>query len=368
MSHLILENDLTFSVSSPEWHGKAIVAESEAMPELVRENLCFPIVEGQAVAMIDGDSVPLRDEKTGKGWKIILADCRNLPEHEGREEQPANLVPLHVPKQGYFPLENGRFFEMASDAFDSLGLPFNVSTAGTLGNLKRFYFSVSVEGMELKTPDGNSISSFLNFLSSHDGFLVPTVKDSHIRTVCHNTFSAVMRELANFELKGRHTENGLRNLENLAQAIDAMRENGKELSETFERLANQESDLPGMREITAGYFFQDTLKSGNRIPDNVTLTKQAENAIEEITTLARIGAGNDGRNLFDLWNGATDYWSNGGGVGSAKVGLAKKASRSNFGQAAEHKTAFSRYLFDGEAVEAGRKVGAMAIANTEKAN
>lgn len=375
MSHLIKEYDLTLSVSSSEWHGLAIMPQGETDEEkrveiikMTRENITFPIVQGDALARFvrengESETVPLLDE-TEKGWKIILADCAEMPRHEGREVHPPALVPLHVPKNGYEPLANGRFFDIAEKAFSDLGLKFDVSTAGTLGNLKRFYFSVSMAEFNAKTPDGNKIDSFLSFMTSHDGSLCPTVKDSHIRVVCNNTFTAVMRSLANFELTGKHTAGGLASLDNLGNALELFQNGQKELeTEIFPRLRETALDNEAMREIVAGYFFSETIANGGKIPEKVTLTTQAFNATEEIVSLARSGKGNAGETAFDLWNGATDYWSNGSGVGGEKVGLSKRASRSHFGQAAEHKTAFSAYLFNEETVALCRPIGAKALTN-----
>lgn len=376
MSHLILENDLTISARDGEWHGLAFVPESvetdaekaekerETMiPKLVRENLLFPMIQSEAIMEIDGVRVPLVDEN-GKGWKIIAADTRNIPPHKGRESHPAPFVPLHVPKQGYVPMENGRFFDIAEKAFSALGLEFRVSTAGTLGNLKRFYFSVSLAEFNAKTPDGHPLKSYLSFLTSHDGTLCPTVRDSHIRPVCANTVGFILAEMENFQITGKHTENGLASLDNLGNLLEIFqRGNAKLETEIFPKLAETRVDLSAMREITAGYFFQSMLQSGTKIPDRVTMTTQAWNATEEITQLARTGNGNGGENLYDLWNGGTDYWSNGNGAGSLKVGLSKRASRSMFGQAAEHKSEFSRYLFDSEKVTQGREIGAKALQN-----
>ena len=103
MAHQIEEYDVTFSTTGTEWHGLARVIPMEEMKAEIEKHLFFPIIESPAVATIEGETVPLVDED-GNGWKVILADCRNLPACEGREKQPPRFVPLHTPKQGYNPL------------------------------------------------------------------------------------------------------------------------------------------------------------------------------------------------------------------------------------------------------------------------
>ena len=359
MSHLILENDLTFSTGGKEWHGLAVEATPEEMPGLIRANLDLKIRELSLFGKAEnGEEIAFPDHK------VLAIDASAIQPHPGREKHPAALTPIHCPKQGYQPLENLQFFEIAEKAFSDLGIPMPVETAGTLGNMARFYFSVDASALgAIKTPDGQAIRAFLSFLTSHDGFIAPSIFDSYIRVVCANTFGFVMRELHNFALVGKHTSGGLASLDNLGKALENWMAGKAEVEKAMERLANVALSRDAMREVAAGYFFSDAIASGSRIPDNVTMTTQSFNATEEITQLARTGSGNRGESAFDLWNGATDYWSNGNGAGSIRVGLAKRVARAQFGGAADHKAAFSRYIFNPEAVEVCRKIGARALQN-----
>lgn len=367
MSHLIMENDLTFSVRSPEWMGLAIVPEGETenerfgkMPECVETHLCPDIrMSRDFIANFDGEQVSASD----MGAVMIAADTRNLPVHPGRAIHPRPFVALATPKEGYEILQNSVFFQIAREAFEKLGVAFNVSTAGTLGNLRRFYFSVDLADFKIRVPDGHEMRSFLAFMTSHDGSILATVKDSHIRPVCANTVGAIMRELANFQLSGKHTANGLASFDNLGFALEAFGKGTESISADYERLANIPTDYQASREIAAGYAFSDLIASGKRIPESVTISTQAFNTAEEIAQLSRTGAGNDGSSLYSLYNGATDFWSNGNGAGSMKVGISKRVSRSHFGQAAEHKAAFHRYLVDDTTRETGREIGAKALVN-----
>lgn len=371
MSHLIQEHDLTFSVRDAEWHGLAIVPEGETendrfgeMPQLVETHLCPDIrMSRDFIANFDGEQVSASD----MGAVMVAADCRNLPHHSGRAEHPRNFVPLATPKEGYEILQNSVFFQIAREAFEKLGVAFNVSTAGTLGNFSRFYFSVDLADYKIRVPDGHALKSFLSFMTSHNGSVCATVKDSHIRPVCANTVGMIMRELANFQLSGKHTANGLATFDNLGNALEAFDKGTESISADYERLANIPTDYQTSRAIAAGYSFTDLIASGKRIPETVTISTQAYRMAEEIAQLSRTGAGNDGSSLYSLYNGATDFWSNGNGAGSMKVGISKRVSRSHFGQAAEHKTAFHRYLVDDSTRETGREIGEKALKNYELA-
>jgi hypothetical protein len=67
------------------------------------------------------------------------------------------------------------------------------------------------------------------------------------------------------------------------------------------------------------------------------------NAAREIADLFANGIGNNGRNLYDLANGATEYWTSGNGTGR-KANLASRVYRSQLGSAAEHKRNFIAML------------------------
>lgn len=374
MSDLIKEYDITGSIQSAEWHGKAIVPEGETVEEkrdnLIRfgkENCCFPIVEGDAIVQIGEEQVSLKDEN-GKGWKVILADCTALPEHDGREIHPPSFVPLHTPKQGYESLENLIPFELIESAFDRIGVPFALSTVGTLGNLTKFYFSVEIDG-SITDPRGHKIQPYLNFMTSHDGTMLITLKDGFTRIVCHNTFQSALKEMSGFEVTGKHTANGIRDFsESVETAISALHTGCKRLEEeVYPAMQEETLSLEDMRATVAGYFLQPAIESGKSL-DSVKLTTQARNATEGVVSLARNGAGNGGETLYDVLNGATDYWSNGDGLGSEKVGLAKRAARSHFGSAAKHKTQFGHYAMDVEKVRETLPIARKVLANSYAAS
>jgi hypothetical protein len=366
MAHQIEEYDVTFSVSSPEWHGMAQVREASEMKEEMQKHLFFPIIESPAVVTVDGETVELKDEE-GKGWKVVLADCRNLPDCEGREKTPPRFVPLHVPKQGYNPLENGQFFEALENALDKCGVNYSISTAGTLGNMALFYFSLQIDNLTVKGGRGEELKPYLSGTTSHNGSLVPRFKDSWIRPVCRNTVDALNRETSALDVIGKHTANGLSSIENMAQIVESFFTGVEKLEkEIFPRLQSQGITSQEMRDISAGYFCLPALESKASI-EKFTLSTQARNAVEGIASLARHGQGNAGETLYDLFNGATDYWSNGAGVGSEKVSMQKKVYKARFGAAADHKTAFADYLFNPDKVEEGKRVGSLVLTNTYKA-
>lgn len=364
MSHQIEEYDVTYSTIGTEWHGLAVVEpDTVKLLSEVKTHLCMPIVECEAVVNFEGASVPLKTED-GQGWKVVCADCRALPVHSARRVHPPALVPLGIPKMGYETLPSLRFLECLETAMAKLGLPFNLSTAGTLANMALFYFSIDL-GRELKGGRGETLKPYLAGLTSHNGTIRPQFRDCSIRPVCRNTVNALMQELVNLLILGKHTTNGLSSIENMGEAVELFFTGCDRLeSEVFPRLQSDGMDSMAMRETMAGYFLLPAMEGDKKLDlDKVKLSRQAQNAMEGIVDLARTGQGNFGETRYDLWNGATDYWSNGNGVGSDTVGKSKKAYRSNFGSASNHKADFSSYLFDDEKVSLGRAAGKRVLMN-----
>lgn len=360
MAHQIEKFDLTYSTSGAEWHGLAVVRTPEEMAAAVR-TLFFPLLQTEAIFRVNGEDIPAMDEE-GNGWKAILADCRELPKVEGRDTHPPHYVPLHTPKQDYHPIPNERVWEMISNAFDKAGVKFSLATCGTLGNLSRFYLSIAVDGLEIKCPRGFSIQSYLTALTAHNGMHNLQVIDSHIKPVCANTLDAAMRRSGDLNFQVKHTKGAEDAIVNVEEVLADFMDGAADLNTALASLDGREETATSMEEITAGYFTLPAIEAGKRVEDLSGMSGQARKATSEIARLAYSGKGNSGKTRYDLLNGATDYWSNGDGVGSEKVSMRKRVYRSRFGSAANHKRDFFHYLRDDERVVKGRAVGSKILA------
>jgi hypothetical protein len=345
MSHGIeLPIDRLYSTQSSEWHGLATVVESISQAHILE--LSPRILELEQVQGIakDGRVVNLPSHK------ILAADyseCR--PDLKGTENE---LVPLHIPKNSYRPIENGEIASVLNDSLEGIE-GAKLSCAGTLERGKKFFLNVSVgEDLQVKTRQGkDKILGNLIFTSSHDGTLGFKVYDSTVRVVCMNTLRWSLEAQGEVGFSVWHTAGADIRMKNLPALVNAILKGRTQFVECMEELAKIQADIRAMREIPKGYFL------ANQGSDE--LATRSLNACEEITRLSHNGRGNYGETLYDLANGATEYWTSGDGCGK-KASAAERKYKAEFGMAADHKTRFVAGLLHEPTRKEWQKLGAQS--------
>jgi hypothetical protein len=179
--------------------------------------------------------------------------------------------------------------------------------------------------------------SFVNFVTSHDGQIALNLYDSMTRIVCMNTLRGSMESKGEVSLKVFHTKNADAAVDNLGALFNAILKQRANFKEVMEYLATHRCDANDALCMAAGYFVETT--------DSITLSTRAMNAAQSIATLFSRGVGNKGESLYDLVNGATEYWTHGEGVGKGpKVNDSQRTYRAAMGTAAGHKETFLAFL------------------------
>ena len=147
-----------------------------------------------------------------------------------------------------------------------------------------------------------------------------------------------------------HTANASLHIKNVAEMVQAIMAGRGEFVECMQELAAIDSDTRAMRQIPLGYFASMQDKQDE-------LATRSLNAAEEITRLAYKGRGNRGVSLYDLANGATEYWTSGDGTGK-QSNASERMYKAEFAGAAEHKTRFVQGLLDSDTRNDWQKRGA----------
>ena len=344
MAHMIdSEYDIVYSVAGTEWHGLA--QHREEITDTEFDTLCHDIIESPVCAQVEGQSIELPNHK------ILVADMR-----KSRPDLPADkqFVPLHVPKAGYKVIDNRATVECMKKTFKDLDV--KITTAGTLEAGKKFFVSVDIGGSELII-NKDKYCAYVNFITSHDGQIAMNAYDSVIRIVCMNTLIASRQAAGEVGFTVYHTKNADLAMTNLPQLFNAILKGRANVKEVMEYLAKHQCDPNDALAMAAGYFCRETGKA--------ELSTRAMNAATGIATLFARGIGNRGESLYDLANGATEYWTSGEGVGKGggrDNTLASRTYKSVMGSAALHKEAFVAMLANDDARKEAFTLGKQAIA------
>ncbi len=354
MSHEIDPNiDEVYSTKGPEWHNMAKPVQV-ITPELVKR-LCPTIHEMQLVGVIDGQQVSMPDHKA------LVADYREarpeLVNADGTFSEFA-FVPLHIPKNSYKVITNCELFEALQKALADVS--GEIVSAGTLGAGKRAFFSVELKDSQELMVRGERILPLLGFVTSHDGTLAAKGYDTLTRIVCQNTLNWSLAASGKVGFSVYHTPGAELCVTRMGELINEILKGRAEFVEQGELMAQTSISPLEALEIALGYFVLGQTVPGET-PD-CELSKKARNAAEDIALLFSRGQGNRGDSLWDLVNGATEYWTHGKGTGK-NASKWQKVSSANFGNGADHKHAFVNLVTyrREEMRELGRKASTLAV-------
>ena len=319
MAHGIQKpHDIVLSTEGTEWHG--IAKQVEAITETEVNPILFPIVESPCFVHCDGKQIELSNHK------VLVADHRGCRDDLTESEC---LVPLHIPKSGYKVISNRQIWEVMNKSLSDLGV--KVTSAGTLEGGKKFFLSCDIGGSD-RIIAGDKFRNSLNFITSHDGTGCMKAYDSAIRIVCMNTFQWSQDAAGSVGFKAYHTKNADLATTNLPELLNAILTGRADLENVMEYLASHSCDYNDAIAMAAGYFVTTT---GSKL-----LSTRSKNAARSIANLFEFGMGNKGKSLYDLANGATEYWTSGEGTGKEGTSQADRVYKSEIGAASEHKIRF----------------------------
>ena len=344
MSHGINKpHDIVLSTEGTEWHNLA--EQVDAIGDTQVEKLLFPIIESPCFVKMDGQQVSLPNHK------VLVADHRLIRPDLSANDQ---IMPLHIPKDSYQVIDNREVWYAMKKSLAEVDA--KVTSAGTLEGGKKFFISTSIGDAE-QVINKDKFKFHLNFITSHDGTVAMSTYDSSIRIVCMNTFKWSQDAAGDVGFKVYHTKNASLSLTNLPELVNAILTGRTELKEVMEYLADHACDPNEALAMAAGYFSKST--------GETKLSTRSWNAANEIANLFSNGIGNFGRNLYDLANGATQYWTSGLGTGRTGTSAEARTYRSEMGMAADHKSRFISMLSDeserGSILETGREAVKIAL-------
>ena len=329
--------DKVFSIISREWHQLAELVK--VINREVLKPILFPIVEGKITISLEGEEVTLEDQKA------LVADYRE------REDIPEGkrIQPLSVMGKDYAVIDNARSLEVVVEAI-SQGLDAKIVTAGTVRAGKSFFLSLQQDDNSVEINKGDKWDFTLSIATSHDGTDSWNFYTSSFRTVCWNTLRASL-DAADTKARIFHTKNANLQLERMPEIIMAFRNQQQEIIEALTYLAGIKCDIVKAERIVSGYFSQ--LQGGEQ-----KFSARTSNAVRDIATLFVRGKGNQGKTMYDLLNGVTEYYTHGNGTGKT-ASVETRLFRSEFGTAAEHKERFMELVRNSDSREELEQLGSL---------
>lgn len=317
MSHEIGTNDKQQGTSMA-WHNL-----TEVLPvillrtcflaawDVVKRPLFRPVPGSEPVAYVPTDTS-----------EIVCTDDQNII--VGKPVDPS-----------YHLLTNGKFLTLVQSAMDRIAGAI-VASVGSVCNRGRIFVTIEVPEIKSFMAAGREFKPFLNFLSSHDKSCPFTVNLSTICTVCNNTFGMNLRDEENDTLRIRvkHTSGMPAMLEDVPEIIAAYFTSVQKFAEVMDKLAQMPVSEADAKAFFAAFTTEKTDDSDKSKAEKSELSTRRLNQINRLTELFLTGKGNKGKDLSDLFQAVTDYYSheNSGNVDSEDAAdKFKQLASSEFG-------------------------------------
>lgn len=268
MSHNILSNDRVTALEKC-WHGLEVI-----VPEITFDNsgLNWTVAEHPITA----------NGATLSGWKALVRSDRNLP--------------LHVFKDSYGVIQNSQIWEAMNQAL--AGIPFEVVTAGSLGDCKRTFISIRLKGERSSFVRGDEFKDFLTFINSFDGFCKARLYGSNTRVVCQNTLNLSLADKGFFDLSVKHTSGAKVAFDNMAKTVQGYLQSKAAAYADLAKLAEMPMSLDTAENVIAGF-----------VGERGELSTRSANQGRKMLDLFVSGRGNKGETRYDLLNGVTEYYT-----------------------------------------------------------
>lgn len=195
-------------------------------------------------------------------------------------------------EETYQPIQNRELFDTFRILIDEFG--FNVECCGSVYGRKRVFYTLS-NGDALKS---DNVNVKLNITNSHDKSTKTQFFTSMVRIVCANTWRMAMQsKTSDFEAFLKKTRNVQDRVAVVKAGLVKFAVAQTQADEKIEGMKAHAIDKERATELATAFFNP----KGTR----------GENQVKEIVGLFENGAGNEGKSVYDLFNGITQYFTHG---------------------------------------------------------
>ena len=272
------EFDSGFFVSKAAWHGLGNVLKNPPTTKegIIQAGLDWKVLEEPIYNVENSEAIPI------PGYKSLVRD--------------SDRKVLGVVGERYQPLQNEEAFAW----FDPLLHEGDVTleAAGALKGGKRIWVLAKINQNNLDVADGDQVCPYLLLHNSHDGSTAIWLQFTIIRIVCWNTLSAAASERHKDEKRGKAFR--IRHGSSIAQQLSIAHEALNFSKQRFTHTV-QEYRAMAKKSITRELFEHYI---GTVLETEEPTSHRAYSAIENNFLSGR---GNQGKTVWDAYNGITEW-------------------------------------------------------------
>lgn len=246
-----------------------------------------------------------------------------------------NGLPIGNPvSEKYCLISNEQMLDMIMDSLKG-SHETNIVSYGTVCARAKAFVSIKLSDNIIAA--GRETENVLNVTWGHGGVMAVRAMSGFTVIVCQNTLSASLHQGKDFSLTVKHTKNASNRLIGMSEAIDRHYGVTKEFQVAMDSLDTIDCEEETARKITAGILAPSSFER------DAEISTRTINTVDRIVSLYREGAGNKGKTMADLLNGATDYFTHESSGGKDRW---KQYVSSEFGSASDSKREWFSILSD----------------------
>jgi len=283
------------------WHKLTTV-----VPEVNRDNcrILYPMCLKPLFWDKDG-------EPQSTGFNIIVAEDNNRQIGEPVSDK-------------YSLVSNSQIWDAVELALGNTS--HQIVSVGTVCDRSRGFISIKLSDKFMAA--SRDTESVLNVIWGHGGVLPVIARTGITVVVCNNTFNMALSRRGDFNFRVKHIGDTEVKLDNMCQALDAHFRTVEQFQAEMDKLAQQSISAPDANRFFAGFVVDEAPK------DNKVSTR-SQNMYNELYNLFHSGKGNHGRDLSDVFNSVTDFYTH--GAAESKVDMPSRFESSEFGTGATRK-------------------------------
>lgn len=264
------------------WHG-----EGNVLP------LHAPLIDWKREAGLEWEAVPS---------PILFNDSNDMPTvfpDKLALFRSDNNAPLSIVSDSYKIVQPSEVVDFFADLLDVNGM--EMSSCGSLFDGKRFFATAKLNDIEVIP--GDKITGYLLLATSLDGSMATTAKTTSVRTVCSNTLTMALDEKSVNMIKVPHSTEF--NSSKAKLNLGLIEESQYQFIENMKKLASVSVSDKDARKIYNDLFFNPDVAADDQ---HGTVIKK----VNDIMYLYKYGNGASlgGGTLYNVLQGATDYFSN----------------------------------------------------------